>query len=114
MTIIRWEVSAWSYKPLCKKFERETVKCYFDSKGRRYSKNGAFTSYFETEAEALEHIKQRRAREDERKRVDLIKAHGPQLLEALEGLLDCMRVAGWSDDPMAVQARAVIANAKGQ
>jgi len=41
-------------------------------------------------------------------------AAAPDLLEAVQGLLICMRLAGWEDDAMAVQARKAIAKALGE
>lgn len=41
-------------------------------------------------------------------------AAAPELLEAVEGLLVCMGLAGWEDDAMAVRARAALAKALGE
>lgn len=41
-------------------------------------------------------------------------AAAPELLESIEQLLVCMRLAGWEDDPASIKARAATAKAKGE
>lgn len=87
MSIVRWEVSAWADEPRRYEFERETEKCWFIGKARYLKAGTVFSSWYETETEALEAIAQRNVREDENRRLNNLRAHAPQLLDLLERVL---------------------------
>lgn len=123
MTIVRWGVDWLSEVPVREEFVRETRAAFIKKNGTPRSKRSEFVKFYSTKAEALDAIRVRREREDEQRRVQRIKEAGPELLAALEALLEesstkRMRQACCSADlldtqPMAA-ARLLIAKAKGE
>lgn len=108
MSIVKWTVSPYS-KPARQEYCKETEHFYMHARGRgRDAKDSTYLRYFDSEAEALEYIRQREENKAEQKRVDQIERHAVELLEALEGVI---AVADRDTDEF-IFARAVIAKAK--
>lgn len=126
MTIVKWQVSPYASTPDRREYDKETECFYLYRSGkmnvaRRDAKSSSYYRYFDSEQEALDFIRQRNENKAEQKRVDQIKRHAVELLEALEAVTDDLfyqvecklgsEVAG--KRPAVVAARAVIARAKG-
>lgn len=119
MTIIKWTVSPFNSPPSRQEYSHETAKFYMHARGRgRDAKDSSWLRYFDSEAEALEFIRQRNENKVEQKRVDQINRCGVQMLEALEAARDL-----WGDylppgNSNAMRAmklvNAAIAKAKGE
>ena len=87
--IIKWTTSPYNTKPSRQEYCKETEHFYMHAHRRgRDAKISSYTKYFDSEAEALEYIRQRQANKDEQRRVDQIKSAGVELLEALDKMLD--------------------------
>ncbi|MNO56546.1 hypothetical protein D3C76_470620 [compost metagenome] len=119
MTIVKWTVSPYS-KPARQEYCKETEHFYMHAKGRgRDSKVSSYYKYFDSEAEALEYIRQREENKAEQKRVDQIKRHAVELLEAAERYLDFRHTGDigmghqYSGEHPQTQLKNVIAKAKG-
>lgn len=89
MTIVKWLVSTYAAAPERKEYDKETDCFYIWRSGRmktarRDAKSSIYYRYFDSEAEALEFIRQRAENKAEQKRVDQINRCGVQMLEALE------------------------------
>lgn len=109
--IIKWTVSPYS-KPERQEYCKETEHFYMHARGRgRDAKISSYIRYFDSEAEALEYIRQREENKLEQKRVDRIKSAGVELLEALEAALTILTdsVGDFDYD----KALAAIVKAKG-
>lgn len=128
MTIVKWTVSPFNSPPSRQEYSHETAKFYMHARGRgRDAKDSSWLRYFDSEAEALEFIRQRNENKVEQKRVDRIKECGLELLASLEECLPCL---GWEHDSdeeiqrehelgngyaeLILRARAAIAKAKGE
>lgn len=125
MSIVKFAVSNYASKPARKEYARETDHFYVRADKRRDAKISSYERYFDTEAEALEFIADRNAKQVHSKEIDQIKRHAVELLEALEECLPCL---GWeheSDEELQrehelgnghaeliIRARAAIAKAK--
>lgn len=80
--IIKWTVSPYS-KPARQEYCKETDHFYMHARGRgRDAKDSSYVRYFDSEAEALEYIRQREENKLEQKRVDRIKSVAVDLLDA--------------------------------
>lgn len=120
MTIVKWTVSPWS-KPARQEYCKETKHFYMHARGRgRDAKDSTYIHYFDSEAEALEYIRQREENKAEQKRTDQIKNCAVELLEAAERYL-AFRHTGdigmgheYSGVHPQTQLMAVIAKAKGE
>lgn len=87
--IIKWTVSPYYSKPSRQEYCKETEHFYMHARGRgRDAKISLHTSYFDSEAEALEYIRQREENKAEQNRVDRIESAGAELFEALDKMLD--------------------------
>ena len=89
MAIVKWLVGSWGSAPERKEYEKETPYFYIYRSGsqkrlRRDAKKSGYLSYFDSEAEALEFIRQREERRRNNKRADNIRRHGVELLDMLE------------------------------
>lgn len=122
MTIVKWTVSPFDSPPARQEYSHETTNFYMHARGRgRDAKDSSWLRYFDTEQEALDFIRQRNENKAEQKRVDQIKRHAVELLEALEAVtsdlfyqVECKFGAeAASKRPEVVAARAAIARAKG-
>jgi hypothetical protein len=128
MTIVKWVVSNYAFAPERKEYDKETECFYLYRTGkmkvaRRDAKSSLYYRYFNSEAEALECIRQRSENKAEQKRVDQIRRHAVELLEALEIAEERLLVAEHhldlgEDDSISFEhailtARAAIAKAKG-
>lgn len=110
MSIVKWTVSPWS-KPERQEYSHETEHFYMHARGRgRTQKINIYLAFFDSEAEALEYIRQREENKAEQKRVDQIKRYGVELLASLEAVVS---VADRETDVF-ITARAIIAKAKGE
>lgn len=88
MTIVKWTVSPFNSPPARQEYSHETAKFYMHARGRgRDAKDSTWTRYFDTEAEALEFIRERAENKADQKRVDQINRCGVELLAALESLV---------------------------
>jgi hypothetical protein len=116
MTIVKWQVSPYTTTPDRKEYDSET-KCFYlyrtgrMSVARRDAKLSTYYRYFDSEAEALEFIRQRAENKNEQKRIDRIKGHGIELLEVLE---EVIKHYPFPDSVIANNAKHVIAKAKGE
>lgn len=72
--VVKWQVNIWGDTAERIEFEAHS----------RFK--GPFDLWFDSEAEALEFIAQRKVREDEARKLNQIKECGPELLEALEAM----------------------------
>lgn len=124
MSIVKWRVSPYGSTPERKEYDSET-KCFYlfrsghlKDHARRDAKSSTYYRYFNSEAEALEFIRQRAENKADQKRVDQINRCGVQMLEALEAARDL-----WGDylppgNSNAMKAMklvdAAIAQAKGE
>jgi hypothetical protein len=109
----KWTASPFGSKPYRKEYSRETEHFYMHARGRgRDSKVSSYVRYFDTEAEALEHIRQREENKLEQKRVDRIKSAGVELLEALELLMGRLDPHDYPAEQGA--ARVAIGKARGE
>jgi hypothetical protein len=89
MSIVKWTVSPFNTPPSRQEYSHETAKFYMHARGRgRDAKDSTWTRYFDTEAEALEYIRQRSENKAAQRRVDQINRCGVQMLEALEAARD--------------------------
>ena len=130
MSIVKWQVNNYASAPERKEYDKETECFYLYRTGkmkvaRRDAKSSLYYRYFDSEAEALECIRQRNENKVEQKRVDQIKRHAAELLEALETLEAAYsKYVNWEgagstdpnpalSGPPAIAARGVIAKAKG-
>jgi len=124
MTIVKWTVSPFNSPPARQEYSHETAKFYMHARGRgRDPKDSSWSRYFDTEAEAWDFIRQRNENKAEQKRVDQIKRHAVELLEALEIAEAKLCIAEQhldlgEDDSISFEhailtARAAIAKAKG-
>jgi hypothetical protein len=112
MTIVKWAVSPFNSSPARQEYSHETAKFYMHARGRgRDSKESTWLRYFDSEQEALEFIRQRKENKVEQKRVDQIKRHAVELLEALEKMLD--HFEGNIPLELFEFAESVVAKAKG-
>ena len=122
--IIKWTVSPRA-EPTRQEYCKETEHFYMHARGRgRDAKGTVHLKYFDSEADALEYIRQREESKLEQKRIDQIKRHAVELLEALEIAEERLLVAEHhldlgEDDSINFEhailtARAAIAKAKGQ
>jgi hypothetical protein len=110
--LVKWAVNAWGMLER-KEYSRETEHFYMHVRGRgRDSKVCLYYRYFDTEAEAIEHIRRRAENKLEQKRVDRIKSAGVELLEALETLMARLDPYDYPNERGA--ARAAIAKARGE
>lgn len=123
MTIVKWLVSTYATAPERKEYDKETECFYIWRSGRmkaarRDAKSSTYYRYFDSEAEALEFIRQRAENKTDQKRVDQINRCGVEMLEALEAVRDL-----WGDylppgNSNAMKAMklvdAAIAKAKGE
>jgi hypothetical protein len=120
MTIVKWAVSNYAPAPERKEYDKETECFYLYRTGkmkvaRRDAKSSLYYRYFDSEAEALECIRQRNENKAEQKRVEQIRRHAVELLEALEGMVLSFaqsEVYMHQGDALDL-ARVVIAKAKG-
>lgn len=92
MAIVKWQVSPYTTAPERKEYDKETECFYIYTSGRmktarRDAKSSNYYRYFDTEAEALEFIRQRAENKADQKRVDQINRCGVELLAALESLV---------------------------
>lgn len=92
MNIVKWLVSTWSAAPERKEYDKETECFYIYTSGRmktarRDAKSSTYYRYFDSEAEAMEFIRQRDENKADQKRVDKINRCGVELLDALESLV---------------------------
>lgn len=131
MTIVKWLIGNFGSTPERKEYDKETDCFYIYRSGRmnhprRDAKTSLYYRYFDTEAEALEYIRQRAENKADQKRVDQINRCGVELLASLEECLPCL---GWQHMPdeeiqrehelgngyaeIIIRARAAIAKAKG-
>lgn len=131
MTIVKWLVSPYATAPERREYDKETECFYIWRSGRmktarRDAKSSTYYRYFDSDAEALEFIRQRAENKADQKRVDQINRCGVELLAALEECLPCL---GWEHDDLEelqrehelgngyaeliIRARAAIAKAKG-
>mgnify|MGYP006951078456 CR=1 FL=1 len=109
---VKWTVNPWS-PPHRNEYCRETKNYYMHARGRgRDAKDSLYIRYFDTEAEALEYIRQREENKLEQKRVDRINSAGVELLEALESLMARLDPYDYPDEQGA--GRAAIAKARGE
>jgi hypothetical protein len=116
MTIIKWQVSPYASTPDRREYDKETECFYLYRTGRmnvarRDAKSSSYYRYFDTEQEALNFIRQRNENKAEQKRVDQIKRHAVELLEALEKMLD--HFEGSIPLDLFELAESVVAKAKG-
>lgn len=131
MSIVKWQVSPYATAPERREYDSET-KCFYLYRtgrmnvARRDAKSSTYYRYFDSEAEALEFIRQRAENKADQKRVDQINRCGVELLAALEECLPCL---GWEHDDLEelqrehelgngyaeliIRARLAIAKAKG-
>lgn len=131
MTIVKWQVSPYASAPDRKEYDSEN-KCFYMYRSgrmnhtRRDAKQSTYYRFFDTEAEAMEFIRQRAKNKVDQKRVDQINRCGVELLASLEECLPCL---GWEHDDLEelqrehelgngyaeliIRARAAIAKAKG-
>jgi hypothetical protein len=84
MTIVKWLVSPYARAPERKEYDKETECFYIYTSGRmktarRDSKLSTYYRYFDSEAEALEFIRQRAENKANQKRVDQINRCGVEL-----------------------------------
>lgn len=112
MTFVKWTVSPYS-KPARQEYCKETEHFYMHARGHgRDAKISSYIRYFDSEAEALEYIRQREENKIEQKRVDRIRSAGVELLDALE------KVFVVSGDQLSITdafyVRDLIAKAKGE
>jgi hypothetical protein len=115
MTIVKWTVSPFNTPPARQEYSHETAKFYMHARGRgRDPKNSSWSRYFDTEAEAWDFIRQRNENKVEQKRVDHIKRHAVELLEALISLREAAynACADSSCNDALYAADAAIAKAK--
>lgn len=113
--IIKWTTSPYSTKPSRQEYCKETEHFYMHARGRgRDAKISTYTKYFDSEAEALEYIRQREENKVEQRRVDRIKSVGVELLDALENLVCEVKDYFGEDDFNLPAAQAVIAKARGE
>ncbi len=115
MAIVKWAVSAYATdKPERKEYEKETAHFYvYRSRNmsvRRDAKQSPYMRYFDTESEAMQFIENRRSGKAEARRIDQIKRHAVELLEALENLVNADSV---TMNAAMEAAESVIAKAKG-
>lgn len=116
MSIVKWKVSTWLGKPERAEYTKQTTHFYIKSNGGRDSIICRYYSYFDSEAEALAFIEEKKAQRLHMKNVDRIKSHGVELLEALEGMMKCFDDgvgASWNEKELDA-ARVAIAKAKGE
>ena len=126
MSIVKWLVSTWATEPERKEYDKETECFYIWRSGRmktarRDHKKSNYYRYFDSEAEALEFIRQRAENKDEQKRVDQINRCGVELLAALKSstadlfyqIESAHGAEVASKYPSIVEARVAIAKAKG-
>lgn len=122
MTIVKWTVSPFGSPPARQEYSHETANFYMHSRGRgRDPKDSNWQRYFDSEAEALEFIRLRNENKAEKKRVDHIKRHAVELLEALELVTDCLQKCLTGGEVSAILAGSalvksaeIIAKAKGE
>lgn len=110
MAISKWKVDAWLSKPELAKYTKQTAHFYIKANGGRDSIVCRYYSYFDSEADALAFIEEKKAQRLHAKNVGRIKSHGVELLEALESL---MLNYPFPDSVYADNARIAIAKAKG-
>lgn len=120
MTIIKWTVSPWS-KPSRQEYCKETKHFYMHARGRgRDAKDSIYIRYFDSEADALEYIRQREENKAEQKRIERIQLCGVELLEAAERYLNFRHTGDigmgheYSGEHPQTQLKNVIAKAKGE
>lgn len=126
MTIVKWLVSTWATAPERKEYDRETECFYIYSHGRmktarRDAKSSTYYRYFDSEAEALEFIRQRAESKANQKSVDQINRCGVELLAALESTISDLfyqieskhGAEAANKYPSVVEGRAAISKAKG-
>lgn len=112
MTIVKWTVSPFDSPPARQEYSHETTNFYMHARGRgRDAKDSSWLRYFDSEQEALDFIRQRNENKAEQKRVDQIKRHAVELLEALEGVMEHYP---FPDSVIASNAKYAIAKAKGE
>lgn len=104
MSLIKFKVREWYVRPEVIEYSRETAHYYVRPNGGRDAKVSRYYVYFDTEAEALQHIAERQQAEQAAKRLRQIEAAASDLLEALEwstfwleGCLKCDAYV-WDDD----------------
>lgn len=102
MSIVKWLVSPYAIAPERREYDKETECFYIWRSGRmktarRDAKSSTYCRYFDSEAEALEHIRQRAENKANQKRVDQINRCGAELLASLEECLSCL---GWQHDDL--------------
>lgn len=96
------------------KFERETEKCLFDSRGNKTLKVQDWAVYHDTREQAQAHLDSLNAERNRRISEERIRNAAPALLEALE---DALKTAEFENHPFRSwheKARAAIAAAKGE
>lgn len=114
--IVRWYVPRWGGAPSRREFVRETDKFLVSSRnGRetREAKRSTYYSFYETEEAALAAVAASQATKDERKRIERIRDAAPELLQALQWMLDAYDTEQWCDTAENKSARAAIAKATG-
>ncbi|GEM_PF-6232662 len=105
--LVAWYVSKWSTEPEKHVFSKETPHFYVRASGRREKKETDWYRFYKTEAEAIASIMARQEGEANKRMADRIKAAAPELLEALECLLEMGHTKAGD------LARAAIAKARG-
>lgn len=123
MSIVKWKVSTYG-GIVCQEYDKETdhYYCYRDRHGniRRDAKISIYESFFDTEAEALEYVEKKKAAKVESKRIDKIKQHAVELLEAAERYLNFRHTGDigmgheYSGEHPQTQLKSIIAKAKGE
>ena len=89
MSMVWYEVAkAFGRKPTAREFERETANFLIRKDGRRDAKETSGYKWFPTEAEALAAIADRIEKEYKKKAMLRVRNAAPDLLEALEEILD--------------------------
>jgi hypothetical protein len=111
MSIVKWKVSNWLSEPEHAVYTKQTTHFYIRPNGGRDSIVCRYYSYFDSEADALAFIKEKKAQRLHAKNVDRIKSHGVELLEALE---EVMKHYPFPDSVIASNAKYAIAKAKGE
>lgn len=88
MSIVKWLVDNYGSPPKRQEYDKQTKNFYIKANGGRDSIICRYYQYLDSEAEALEFIRQRAENKADQKRVDQINRCGVQMLEALEAARD--------------------------
>lgn len=120
MSIVKFKVANWNDKPSRIEYVKQTACFYVLGNGRRDSISSLYHQFFDTEADAIGFIEQRKANRIRGMEVDRIKKHAVELLEAAERYLNFRHTGDigmgheYSGEHPQTQLKSVIAKAKGE